>query len=154
MLQLCADQFIDAPVDEVFSRVGLGYFDYQKTWDPAIITMVPAGDGPISVGSTAQITRLFRNRPDSGTSEVVAYTPQTSITVCNIYAANRETRLISCHPLQFGGTRLHVEITSELHGIARLIAPLTTNLLERALTLSLRAIKLQVEEEVHSHGTP
>ena len=147
MLEISADQFIDCPVDEVYRRVCQDYFSFQPVWDPAILEMKSLSDQPIAVGSEANIARVFRKNTQVGRSKVTDLVMGTSITVRNSYPTNSETRFISCDELNSGGTRLHVEITYVLRGVARLVAPLSTSLVERALAISLRAAKLELERE-------
>ena len=148
MLHIAADQFIDAPVHEVYDRVCARYFTYQPIWDPAIIEMVPENGDEIAVGTRARVSRTSRRKTELGQSEIITIVPGTSLLVENRYPKNREVRLIACHQLNGGGTRLHVEITSDVGAVANIIAPLTTNLLERALAISLREVKLAIENEI------
>lgn len=148
MLHITADQFVEAPVNEVYDRVCAQYFAYQPIWDPAIVEMVPDWAAEIGPGTHARVTRSLRGKTEVGESKVISMVPGTSLVVEIRFAKNREVRLISCHQLNGGGTRLHIEITSDIGVLARLIAPLTTNLLESALAISLRQIKLAVENEI------
>ncbi len=145
MLEIRADQFIDLPVEVVYRRVCQDYFAFQPVWDPAILKMTALSDPPIAEGSEATIARTFRNNAQIGTSKVTELVEGTSITVRSSFPTNSETRYVSCHRLEGGGTRLHVEISYELKGIARLVAPLSTSLVERALAISLRAVKDELE---------
>lgn len=147
MLTVSADQFINRPVEEVYRRVCLDYFAFQPIWDPAILEMEAISERPISVGSEARISRTFRNKSQSGLSEVTDLVEGSSITIRNSYPTNGEIRSISCQTLNGGGTRLHVEISYLLRGIARVVAPLSTSLVERALAISLRSVKLELEGE-------
>ena len=153
MLEIRADQFVDRPVEVVYRRVCQDYFAFQPIWDPAILKMTSLTDPPIAVGSEATVSRLFRNNAQIGTSKVTELVEGTSITVFNSYPTNGETRYISCHHLESGGTRLHVEISYALKGVAKLIAPLSTSLVERALAISLRAIKLELEKDSGESAT-
>jgi len=145
-MRISADQFIDRPIESVFERLCGQYFVYQRVWDPSIIEIVPTGGSTISIGSHARVTRKTKNKVEQGESTIVAVEAPNGITVESNYPKNREIRRISCHRLNGGGTRLHVEIDSELHGIAKLVAPLALNLLEKALAYSLHVAKLAVEE--------
>lgn len=147
MLVISADQFINCTVEMVYQRVCQDYFAFQPIWDPAILEMRGISEQPIAVGSEANIARVFRNNTQTGLSKVTDLVKGVSITVHNKYPTNGETRLISCHALNSGGTRLHVEISYALKGIAKLVAPLSTSLVERALAISLRAVKLELEKE-------
>jgi hypothetical protein len=147
VLHIAADQFINRPVNDVYERVCSDYFAFQPIWDPAIVQMDPIDSTEIAPGTRARVTRTFRGKTELGESQVLNTVPGLSLTIENRYTKNKEQRLISCHRLNGGGTRLHVEITSEIGFVARLIAPLTVNLLERALALSLREIKLAIENE-------
>jgi hypothetical protein len=144
---ISADQFIDRPIAAVFDRVCGQYFIYQPVWDPAIVEITPVSTAPVWVRDKAQITRKFRGKLQQGESEIVEMVTGSSILVENRYPNNRERRRISCHVLRGGGTRLHIEINSEIGFVAGLIAPLTTALVERALVLSLRSVKLAIEDE-------
>lgn len=150
MLSIRADQYINCSADDVYRQVCENYFTFQPVWDPAILAMRAASDRPIAVGSEAEISRLFRNKTESGRSTVTDLVAGTSITVLNCYPRSSETRLISCQQLNAGGTRLHVEISYTLHSLARLVAPLSANLLERALAISLRSAKLELEKGIHA----
>ncbi len=147
MLEIGADQFVDRPAETVFRRVCGQYFAFQPIWDPAILEMKSLSEAPIAIGAEATITRIFRDKTQTGLSKVTDLVEGASITVLNSYPTNSETRFISCHRLESGGTRLHVEISYALKGIARLIAPLSTSLVERALAISLRAAKLVLEKD-------
>ena len=148
MLEVSADQFINCAVEQVYRRVCRDYFAFQPISDPAILEMKILSEQPIAVGSEANISRVFRNNTQTGLSKVIDLVEGVSITVHNSYPTNDETRHISCHQLNSGGTRLHVEIAYALKGIARLVAPLSASLVERALVISLRAAKLELEKEV------
>ncbi|HVB00959.1 MAG TPA: hypothetical protein VNE42_06825 [Acidimicrobiales bacterium] len=148
MLEISADQFIDCTVEEVYRRVCKEYFAFQPVWDPAILQMKSLSDQPIAVGSEANISRVFRKNTQTGISKVTDLVEGFSITVHNSYPTNGETRYISCHQLNSGGTRLNVKITYALKGIAKMVAPLSTSLVERALAISLRSVKVELEKEV------
>lgn len=145
-MRISADQYIDRPVGLVFERLCEQYFVFQPIWDPAITEIVPAEGSKILVGSRARISRMTKNKVEQGESLIIAIEPAQSITVENRYPKNREVRKISCHELNSGGTRLHVEIESELHGVAKLVAPMAQNIVERALAYSLHVAKLAVEQ--------
>lgn len=153
MLVLRADQHVATRVEEVYARVCASYFAYQPIWDPAILEIIPDAEDEITTGSTARVVRLFRSRTEHGRCIVERVEPTKLIVVSNQFERNAETRTIECTQLNGGGTRLHVEIASEIRGIARMIAPLTTAMLERALEISLRSVKLTIESEVNA-GDP
>ena len=148
MLQLVAEQHVDRPVDEVFAFVGHDYFEHQPIWDPAFIEMRPITPPPIGVGSRANFVRQERRGEMSGIAEVLGYEQGRYISVINRFARGDQTRTISCHQLSSGGTRLRVVIENEVRGVAWLVAVLFQGILQRALKVSLTAIKSAIEENV------
>ncbi len=138
-----ADQFFNAPTEVVFSHLCRNYATTQLLWDPAITEISPTD--PLALGSRALVTRIFRNRPQRGEMEVTDFREGDTVEVSIRFPKGVERRRISCAPLNYGGTHLRVVISSELSILARIIAPLTTGLIERALVLSLRAAKPLVE---------
>lgn len=148
MLQISADQYVNSSIDDVFERVCEKYYLYQPIWDPAIVETTQATGDRAYVGARAEITRKYRNRTESGSSSVDVFEAGYRIVVTNRFRRSSETRDLSCHTLAGGGTRLHLTITSEVRGLARLIAPMTSHMLERALIISLFHVKLVIEKEV------
>lgn len=139
-MRISADQFVDLPLEEVARRLCGDYFAYQATWDPSIVEVAPDAGA-----ATARVTRNVRGHVETGTASITSREVH-AVTVELVYPRSRETRRVTCTALRHGGTRVGVEITTDLRGLPRLAAAMTGSMLERALALSLHSLKEALEK--------
>lgn len=145
MFTVAADQYIERPPDEVARAVLEHYFEYQPSWDPTIESLDAGAADTVRPGASAHIERNIRGQLLPGECVVTAFEPGSSIEVELRGARLKEVRRVSCHPLATGGTRVHVEVSSELRGIASIVARLSRRMLTRGLEHSLHGLRVAIE---------
>jgi carbon monoxide dehydrogenase subunit G len=121
-------------------------FAHFPEWQGGVVAARREGDGQLSVGSRAVVTRLLGPRRLRRTEEITALKPPTSWTVRG--AGTPFTAIVSgtIEPLD-GGRRSRVTLAFEIEarGAGRLLAPLVRRQVRRVLPRNEQRLKARLE---------
>ena len=109
--------------DEVFAYAT--NFAHYPAWQASVVSVRAEENGPLHVGSRAEITRKVGPRQVAGTEELTALQPPRSWEVCAVSDTVSGTAKGVIEPLAGGErSRLTISLDFEGHGLGRLLVPL------------------------------
>jgi carbon monoxide dehydrogenase subunit G len=132
---------IRRPPDDVFAF--LADFENVPAWNYAIVETRKVSPGPVGVGTTYRQTRSVPRRSEEG-FEVTVFEPASRLEVRGEIGPFRARARYALEP-SGSGTRLTNAVQLQSSGLLRLVAPLATSRVKRAVAANLDALRQVLE---------
>ena len=138
MLKIEISTVINQPVEEVFA-VASNPEDYVK-WSPGLVEAKKTSEGPIGVGSTYRLVRMFLGQRLEGDLELTEYEPNRKFTLDSKSRPFPGEARWTFDAVE-GGTRVSVVVQAEPGGFFKLAEPLLGSFTKRTNETELANLK-------------
>src|SRR5262245_4808497 len=142
MLKIETSTMINRPVEEVFAMAS-NPEDGPK-WSPGLVEAKKTSEGPIGVGATYRLVRMFLGQRVEGEVELTEYEPNRKFTQDSKGRPFSVESQWTFDTVE-GGTRVNVSIEAEPGGFFKLAEPLLRSFTKRTMESELANLKDLIE---------
>ena len=142
MFSVEVHQYVARPPESIFAYIS--NFENNPVWQGGMDRASFTSEGPLGVGSIYEQEAHFLGRKISTTFEVIAYTPNASITIRST-SGSFPIEVARSVKVQGSGAMVSANVSGEPKGFFKVWSPLMTWMVKRSVTKDYRRLKAILE---------